>query len=80
MRFLALLTAAIFVLNANQTFAALNNGGPAVALNACSTGIAAGASCRATPTKYQVTIYEMGLCIAVRCLRAHVCSRPAAGL
>ena len=62
MRFLALLTAAIFVLNANQTFAALNNGGPAGALNACSTGIAAGASCRATPTKYQVTIYEMGLC------------------
>ena len=62
MRILTIMTFAVFVLNANQTFGALNNGGPSGALNDCSTGIAAGASCRATPTKYQVTIYEMGLC------------------
>ena len=62
MRLLTLVTVAVFVLNANQAFAVLNNGSPSGTLNDCATGIAAGASCRATPTKYQVTIYEMGLC------------------
>ena len=62
MRLLTLVTVAVFALNSNQAFAALNNGSPSGTLNACSTGIAAGSSCRATPTKYQVTIYEMGLC------------------
>ena len=51
-----------FALNANQAFALLNNGSPSCTFNDCATGIAAGASCRATRTKYQVTIYEMGLC------------------
>ena len=62
MRILTVLTLAVFVLNTSPALAALNNGSPSGTLNACSTGIAAGASCRATPTKYQVTIYEMGLC------------------
>ena len=62
MRILTILTLAVFVLNTSPALAALNNGSPSGTLNACSTGIAAGASCRATPTKYQVTIYEMGLC------------------
>ena len=62
MRILTILTLAVFVLNTSPAFAALNNGSPSGTLNACSTGIAAGASCRATPTKYQVTIYELGLC------------------
>ena len=62
MRLLTLATVAFFALNANQAFAVLNNGSPSGTLNDCATGIAAGASCRATPTKYQVTIYEMGLC------------------
>ena len=62
MRLLTLLTVAFFALNANQAFAVLNNGSPSGTLNDCATGIAAGASCRATPTKYEVTIYEMGLC------------------
>ena len=62
MRILTILTLAGFVLNSSPALAVLNNGSPSGALNACSTGIAAGASCRATPTKYQVTIYEMGLC------------------
>ena len=62
MRLLTLVTIAIFAVNTNQASAALNNGSPSGTLNDCATGIAAGASCRATPTKYQVTIYEMGLC------------------
>ena len=62
MRIVTILTLAVFVLNTSPALAALNNGSPSGTLNACSTGIAAGASCRATPTKYQVTIYEMGLC------------------
>ena len=62
MRLLTLVTVAFFALNANQAFAVLNNGSPSGTLNDCATGIAAGASCRATPTKYEVTIYEMGLC------------------
>ena len=62
MRILTILTLAVFVLNTSPALAALNNGSPSGTLNACSTGIAAGASCRATPTKYQVTIYELGLC------------------
>lgn len=51
-----------FALNANKAFAVLNNGSPSGTLNDCATGIAEGTSCRATPTIYQVTIYEMGLC------------------
>ena len=62
MRILTILTLAVFVLNTGPALAALNNGSPSGTLAACSTGIAAGASCRATPTKYQVTIYELGLC------------------
>ena len=62
MRILTILTLVVFVLNTSPALAALNNGSPSGTLNACSTGIAAGASCRATPTKYQVTIYELGLC------------------
>ena len=56
MRLLTLVTVAFFALNANQAFAVLNNGGPSGTLNDCATGIAAGASCRATPTKFEVTI------------------------
>ena len=62
MRVLSSLTIAFLALNANQAFAALNNGSPSGTLSDCATGIAAGSSCRATPKKYEVTIYEMGLC------------------
>ena len=62
MRFCTLLTFTILVFSSLQASAALNNGSPSGTLSACDTGISAGASCRATPTTYQVTIYEMGVC------------------
>ena len=62
MRNLISYVAALIILAMSPAMAALNNGSPSGTLAACDTGISNGSSCRATPTKYQVTIYEMGLC------------------
>ncbi|MGB2122776.1 MAG: hypothetical protein ACPH26_05765 [Candidatus Puniceispirillaceae bacterium] len=62
MRCLSVLSVALAFLAATPAMAVLNNGSQSSALSACDPNISAGTSCRATPTTYQVTIYEMGLC------------------
>ena len=57
MRILTILTLAVFVLNTSPALAALNNGSPSGTLNACSTGIAAGAS--AVPLRPSIRLPSM---------------------
>ena len=62
MRNLITFLAVALMLGTGTVNAALNNGNPSGSLDACDPDISAGSSCRATPTKYEVTIYEMGVC------------------